>query len=85
MIAPLFIKLISPGKIFWVVRFFSFSSTTWMITIVSFKVSVEKSDINLIGVSLKVVWHFSLTSFMILSLYCTFQSSSKMCCGEVIS
>ena len=40
--------------------------------LLAFVVSVEKSDVILIGLPLYVTWPFSLTAFNILSLLCAF-------------
>ena len=40
--------------------------------LLNFRVSVEKSDVILIGLPLYVTWPFSLAAFNILSLFCAF-------------
>ena len=43
-------------------------------TLLAFRVSVEKSGVILIGLSLFVTWPFPLADFNILSLFCTFSA-----------
>ena len=44
-----------------------------------FRVSVEKSSVNLIGLPLYVTWPFSLIAFNILSLFCAFRVLILLC------
>jgi hypothetical protein len=47
--------------------------------LLAFRVSVEKSDVILIGLSLYVTWAFSFTAFNILSLLCVFSNLIIKC------
>jgi hypothetical protein len=42
----------------------------WNYILLSFKVSVEKTAVTLMGLPLYVTWCFSLAAFSILSLFC---------------
>ena len=50
-------------------------------SLVAYRVSVEKSADNLMGVALYVIYHFSLVSFNILSLSLIFVSLITVCLG----
>jgi hypothetical protein len=45
---------------------------TSFLDLLTFGVSVEKTDVILISLPLYVTWPFSLTAFNILSLFCAF-------------
>jgi hypothetical protein len=47
--------------------------------LLAFRVSVEKSDVILIGMPLYVTWLFPFTAFNIISLFCTFSVLIIMC------
>ena len=54
------------------------------LSLLTCRVSVEKSAYNLMGVPLYVICHFSLVAFNILSLSLTFVSLITMCVSQCV-
>ena len=69
------------GNVFLVAGFSFFALNISYHSLLSGRVSVEKSAYNLMGVPLYVICHFSLVAFNILSLSLIFVSLITMCLG----
>ena len=72
------------GNVFLVAGFSFFALNISYHSLLSGRVSVEKSAYNLMGVPLYVICHFSLVAFNILSLSLTFVSLITMCVSHCV-
>ena len=72
------------GNVFLVAGFSFFALNISRHSLLSGRVSVEKSAYNLMGVPLYAICHFSLLAFNILSLSLTFVSLITMCVSHCV-